>query len=399
MKKLLLYIFLFSSSVMIAQSSWQQLPSHPDGSGFTGLVVNSNGDLFATTGSFNYPADIGGVSRSTDGGATWEKVFPCYIARTIEITSDGTLFASIWDYPNANEGIYRSVDNGSTWDPVYIPTNANEHYFSINDAGGGIMYAGARYGVMVSYDSGLSWGYDASFPVGESWVWDVENSSDGNVLAASATGLYSKSLLNWKLVQGINPGDTVNCLTTPLTQTSSLNGGGGLAKRVFGGSQRGLIYSAAINPLATFVVVYVSVIYKILVICNVSNWMLLASRVDRLRKNSVLGDTSSAGVITSVDGVNWAYDNEGLPADPVVSVFASNGIQRGATTVYAGTFENISGGAKIYKKEYSVATEIEDRKINSIDFKLYQNYPNPFNPSTTISFSIPKKSFVTLEIL
>ncbi|HED37429.1 MAG TPA: VCBS repeat-containing protein, partial [Ignavibacteria bacterium] len=32
------------------------------------------------------------------------------------------------------------------------------------------------------------------------------------------------------------------------------------------------------------------------------------------------------------------------------------------------------------------------------EFKLKQNYPNPFNPSTNISFSILKESFVTLKI-
>jgi hypothetical protein len=45
---------------------------------------------------------------------------------------------------------------------------------------------------------------------------------------------------------------------------------------------------------------------------------------------------------------------------------------------------------------YSQEIKVDINELN--DFNLNQNYPNPFNPSTTISFSIPKATNVTLTI-
>jgi hypothetical protein len=49
-----------------------------------------------------------------------------------------------------------------------------------------------------------------------------------------------------------------------------------------------------------------------------------------------------------------------------------------------------------YVSQYSLGVEADKSLLPQ--FALMQNYPNPFNPSTTIAFSIPTRSQVTLKI-
>lgn len=64
---------------------------------------------------------------------------------------------------------------------------------------------------------------------------------------------------------------------------------------------------------------------------------------------------------------------------------------------YIGLFENTNGGSRIFKRETIVSIAGQNSGIPD-KYYLSQNYPNPFNPTTTIPFSLPKKSRVTIEI-
>ncbi|KAA3661147.1 MAG: T9SS C-terminal target domain-containing protein, partial [Calditrichaeota bacterium] len=63
-------------------------------------------------------------------------------------------------------------------------------------------------------------------------------------------------------------------------------------------------------------------------------------------------------------------------------------------TVYLAAGEH---GLIAYAFSKTTTIVAEDSPVPN-DFALSQNYPNPFNPSTTIKFSLPKASFVTLKI-
>ena len=62
---------------------------------------------------------------------------------------------------------------------------------------------------------------------------------------------------------------------------------------------------------------------------------------------------------------------------------------------FGNSFSFEGGKVEVF---YKTSTSIENIGSSLEIFELYQNYPNPFNPITTISYSIPKQSYVVIKI-
>ncbi len=65
-----------------------------------------------------------------------------------------------------------------------------------------------------------------------------------------------------------------------------------------------------------------------------------------------------------------------------------------------GLHSNVAGDTNSFFSPGSdgLLVDVKEHNFAPIKFNLFQNYPNPFNPSTTISFTLPKSSAVSLKI-
>lgn len=60
--------------------------------------------------------------------------------------------------------------------------------------------------------------------------------------------------------------------------------------------------------------------------------------------------------------------------------------------------ETLSVTANFEKTDGSNADPVIDNEGIPQIFSVFQNYPDPFNASTTIAFSLPSRSFVSLKV-
>ena len=94
--------------------------------------------------------------------------------------------------------------------------------------------------------------------------------------------------------------------------------------------------------------------------------------------------------------------NTGVPIEQLYYPFAMGWYPHsGQGTSWA--FNAPPGGSVIPEQSYcglyfGPGTSIDENESLPLEFSLAQNYPNPFNAATTIKYSLPEESQVTIEI-
>ena len=350
-------LIVFSVNVF---AQWTHVPNSP--TNYLRDVMESNGILYLASPD-------SGVYKSTDGGNSWHVISNGLISiqqkNTYQILDwSGTLYVA------TVAGIFKSTNGGADWvkksNGITIGPGVNfeftESIFEYN----GNLFTGAWNGIYLSTDSA------------ENWV--VTNITGEGIEARNFVNhngiLYAaKEEVNPGAYKSTDNGFTWESLTVPfyngitfLSEPTKL--WAGTIDGVWLSIDNGTSWEERNNGLSPDP--YSSSIVRV-------NGILITS----------LKFGGSGVFRTSNEGLNWEEWEEGLPFlnsieklilfDDKIIAATSNGLwQRDTSVVITYSYERSNSVPKSYH--------------------LYQNYPNPFNPSTTISYSIPKSSFIMIKV-